>query len=512
MKTRIKGKNKIINRVVEGFRPVLRLIGLTAFIFLSVVSCENEFVDTDPEDRPSAIKVTTPDPEGSNIIKFSERGTFLLKFNYEREEDDNAEYNSVVRFCRNKDLSGSCTQVLGNPDPAAAVTPPVSFHPGPDSGPGLGIDSPTPIETTKLLIFLLGLSLLFWGISQAVSRRRWGIHTGERAYAGVPKYRLFIPLLTLAIFSLSCGELIERPKDASPILSFIATPAPILSVGTWYYEIKVTSEGKEDKETGELHVGLKTPAMFEIRTFGAMGNVVERLLSDTFDPARPTFTLSGGGGCGTTFEIDGGTGQIKTLLPIRGQQPFNCTVGFRDGDTMGLSFMVSISPASDLPDVDGDGVVNALDLCAPGGVAGMTGWTSNAMTDNDSDGCRDSDEDLDDDNDMTPDTTDVDEDGDGLIEIATLAQLNMVRDRLQGGSLRGNSTGCGGGRGVTACNGYELMGSLNFADADNNGEEGDAYDGNGFGTDGNFTPVGANTTQFRRCFRGQRLYDNRPEY
>ena len=65
------------------------------------------------------------------------------------------------------------------------------------------------------------------------------------------------PCLPLAIFSLSCGELIERPKDASPILSFTATPAPILSVGTWYYEIKVTSEGKEKKEMGELHVGLQ---------------------------------------------------------------------------------------------------------------------------------------------------------------------------------------------------------------------------------------------------------------
>ena len=83
MKTHIKPKNKIINRVMEGFRSVLRLIGLTAFIFLSVVSCENEFVDTDPEDRASDIKVTTPDPEGSKIIKFSERGRFLLKFDYD---------------------------------------------------------------------------------------------------------------------------------------------------------------------------------------------------------------------------------------------------------------------------------------------------------------------------------------------------------------------------------------------------------------------------------------------
>ena len=53
-------------------------------------------------------------------------------------------------------------------------------------------------------------------------------------------------------------------------------------------------------------------------------------------------------------------------------------------------------------DSDNDGIFNNGDRC----LNGATGWTSNSSTDNDFDGCRDSDEDLDDDND---DWTDTDE-------------------------------------------------------------------------------------------------------
>lgn len=55
------------------------------------------------------------------------------------------------------------------------------------------------------------------------------------------------------------------------------------------------------------------------------------------------------------------------------------------------------------PDLDNDGINNANDLCP----TGITGWTSNSTTDNDADGCRDSDEDLDDDNDGFSDTDEL---------------------------------------------------------------------------------------------------------
>jgi hypothetical protein len=54
-------------------------------------------------------------------------------------------------------------------------------------------------------------------------------------------------------------------------------------------------------------------------------------------------------------------------------------------------------------DADQDGVTDDLDACPNGD----SGWTSNATTDNDSDGCQDSGEDLDDDDDGVADDVDV---------------------------------------------------------------------------------------------------------
>ncbi len=72
-------------------------------------------------------------------------------------------------------------------------------------------------------------------------------------------------------------------------------------------------------------------------------------------------------------------------------------------------------------------------------------------------------DDLDDDGVLN--SVDVDDDGDGLIEIYNATQLNMMRHNLAGTSLTGtaggpgNSTGCAG-----ACNGYELKADINLAD------------------------------------------------
>jgi hypothetical protein len=75
-------------------------------------------------------------------------------------------------------------------------------------------------------------------------------------------------------------------------------------------------------------------------------------------------------------------------------------------------------------------------------------------------------------------TTDVDIDNDGLIEIATLQELDLMRYDLAGTSLNGDSTGCP----ATGCNGYELVNDLDF-DTNGNGvaDSGDLFWNNGEG-------------------------------
>ena len=86
-----------------------------------------------------------------------------------------------------------------------------------------------------------------------------------------------------------------------------------------------------------------------------------------------------------------------------------------------IDFPTGVSPMTNDRDLDHDGVFNNDDDC----MEGETGWTSNASTDNDGDGCRDSSEDLDDDNDFLEDTdeatagtnsTDPDTDDDGYLD------------------------------------------------------------------------------------------------
>ncbi len=80
------------------------------------------------------------------------------------------------------------------------------------------------------------------------------------------------------------------------------------------------------------------------------------------------------------------------------------------------------------------------------------------------------------DNDGARDSADIDDDGDGLIEIWTAAQLNSVRYVLNGEGRRTSpggtliNNGCGGANGITECNGYELVTDISlatFANADN---------------------------------------------
>ena len=126
-----------------------------------------------------------------------------------------------------------------------------------------------------------------------------------------------------------------------------------------------------------------------------------------------------------------------------------------DGDRVGDNADAFPSDPNESVDTDGDGVGNNTDTCDEPG--GLTGWTSDATTDKDGDGCRDSDE-------------DVDDNGNGLIEIATPQQFDRIRYNLQGSSFNisgtdaGDSSGCGGQDGITACNGYELTNDISLAE------------------------------------------------
>jgi len=66
------------------------------------------------------------------------------------------------------------------------------------------------------------------------------------------------------------------------------------------------------------------------------------------------------------------------------------------------------------------------------------------------------------DGDGVDDAVDVDDDNDNLIELATLDDLNEVRNNLDGTALFGSSAGC-----LSTCNGFELINDLDF---DTNGD------------------------------------------
>ncbi len=109
--------------------------------------------------------------------------------------------------------------------------------------------------------------------------------------------------------------------------------------------------------------------------------------------------------------------------------------------------------------------------------------------------------------------SDYDLDDDGLIEINDLADLNEIRNNLDGTSLYGENTGCL----ASACNGFELTTNLDFdSNQDDLMDEFDAYWNNGEG----WLPIGhgrIESTSFRAIFEGNNyvinnLYINRVEH
>ncbi len=117
------------------------------------------------------------------------------------------------------------------------------------------------------------------------------------------------------------------------------------------------------------------------------------------------------------------------------------------------------------------------------------------------------------------DSVDIDDDGDGLIEIATAEELNAVRYALNGNGSKSSAdaafdtTGCGGVDGITNCSGYELVADISLAAyADTDGGRG----WRPLGNDTNSARNGCQGTGFNATFEGNgfRISDlviNRPD-
>ncbi len=191
------------------------------------------------------------------------------------------------------------------------------------------------------------------------------------------------------------------------------------------------------------------------------------------------------------------------------------------------------SPGTDTPpgngspraDDDNDGIENARDNCPlvsnprQTNTDGANDGGDACDEDDDNDGLDDTDEGerqtnsnnvrcsllADCDGDTLMDRDDIDDDGDGLIELATAEALNAVRYVLNGNGSKSskaadlNTIGCGGSSGITSCSGYELIANISlttYANADG---------GNGWrplGHDTNNSREGCQGTAFNGIFEG----------
>lgn len=197
-----------------------------------------------------------------------------------------------------------------------------------------------------------------------------------------------------------------------------------------------------------------------------------------------------------------------------------------DGDGVGDNSDAFVDDASESSDNDGDGIGNNADTDDDNdGVSDDEdafpldanesfdtdgdGIGNNADNDDDNDGIEDS-------NDLFPlDSTGsssediVDANGNGLIDINSLADLDALRHNLDGTHFNGVTAGCPNAQ----CNGFELTTDLDF---DTNGDgvidENDEYWNEGTG----WEPIGSSSAVFASTFNGNghsihNLYINRPE-
>jgi hypothetical protein len=148
-----------------------------------------------------------------------------------------------------------------------------------------------------------------------------------------------------------------------------------------------------------------------------------------------------------------------------------------------------------------------LSACSGGGSSSDSG----IVFDNDNDGIADN-IDPDDDNDTIPDVDDVDDDNNGLIEIRSLADLDDIRNHLDGSMQYGSDNGCLDGD----CIGFELTQNLDF-DTNNDGimDAEDTYYNYDGGNGNGWLPLGSSGAPFIAEFDGndfeiRNLFINRP--
>lgn len=147
-------------------------------------------------------------------------------------------------------------------------------------------------------------------------------------------------------------------------------------------------------------------------------------------------------------------------------------------------------------DDDNDGVSDAEEL--------LNG-TNPLIADSDDDGWSDGDElachsegnnssvtPLDSDNDDVCDALDPDADGNGLIEITTLDDLNSIRDFLDGSGLHGSNAGC------DICIGFELLNDLDFDENQDGLVDANDYDGRFWNNGQGWQPL----SEFTAVFEG----------
>ena len=184
------------------------------------------------------------------------------------------------------------------------------------------------------------------------------------------------PFITILLLTLSCAVNARIPVPGNIIYGVVGIAGEPLGAADTNVTINVSVNGK----------------VLASYTMGENASIADRYIlrvpMDILAPADPDAAR------------EGDTAVVSTL--VNGVESFQTPVTIGASSTVIVLNLGGVGdhdadgiPDGSDPDRDNDGINNVDDLCP----TGATAWTSNSTTDNDADGCRDSDEDLDDDND-----------------------------------------------------------------------------------------------------------------